>query len=1260
MTVTKPAPAKAGIMKDELNLKYGFSFEDLFESPKLKELAEIFYDYFGKTDPAVYERFAKYRESLGEGYGEIETSKILIESARYLESFLTDFFGLEDEIDLLKKKVENDRAILKVKSDFIQRRVFKKFKTADLPPVYYSSLNKEVDIIKNLLFSDYDWKGDEENSTSNMIHEFMEYEHNYKNYIEVMPPNFVLPDEIRKGAEGAYNKLKSDPNGKKILGELQLKEYKNSAVSDEDKYTYETIKEVVELLQKWCFTRYYSESEKHKIREWVMYKLPLDTDYNDLVHNKVVDPKIPERMWGKDESLRRRDGFKLTDARYNSRQVMGEVEYCVFCHERNKDSCTKGYKEKDGSYKRNPLGITLKGCPLDEKISEMHYLKYEGRSVAALAMVMIDNPMCPGTGHRICNDCMKACIYQKQEPVNIPQIETKVLTDVMDLTYGFEIYSLLTRWNPLNVKRPYQAPYNGKKIMVVGMGPAGYTLANYLLNEGFSVAGVDGLKIEPVHADLTGGRDKNGNYTYPKPVKYFESIKDELDERTFLGFGGVSEYGITVRWDKNFLKVVYMTLARRKYFSLYDGVRFGGTVEIDDVWKLGFDHIAIATGAGRPTIVKMKNNLIRGIRKASDFLMALQLTGAAKRDSLANLMLQLPAIVIGGGLTAIDTTTEAFAYYPIQVEKFLHRYEISIHKFGQDKVMAMYDDDEKAIVKRFLEHGREVRAERKRALDAMEKPNFVPLVRKWGGVTLAYRKSISESPAYRLNHEEIIKSLEEGIYYWEKLNPEEAIADEHGGVKEMIFSKQEKTTEGEWIDSGGRITLPAKTVIVAAGTSPNVIYEKEHPGTFELDERKQFFQNYKINDKGEFVKTEKNEVGFFTSYHEDGKFITVYGDNHPKYAGNVVKAMASAKDGYKEVVKIFENEIDGKFVPEREEQYKKFLKNLDDEIIAEIEEVRVLTPTIIEVVVKAPLQSRKFKPGQFYRLQNYEVFSEKTSDTTLMMEGLALTGAWVDVEKGLLSMIILEMWGSSRLCRSLKKGERVVVMGPTGSPTEIPHGELVLLAGGGLGNAVLFSVAKALKNNGNRVVYFAGYRNSSDLFKQDEVEEATDQVIWSNDFGDTIKPRRPQDRAVTANIVQAIIAYSKGELEPNKVTGKPMFDLKHINRIIAIGSDRMMNALKIARFTTLKDYINPSHTALASINSPMQCMMKEVCAQCLQRHVDPETGEEKFVFTCFNQDQQMDNVDFNNLATRLKNNSVLEKITKFWLDYVFMNEKEMA
>ena len=94
---------------------------------------------------------------------------------------------------------------------------------------------------------------------------------------------------------------------------------------------------------------------------------------------------------------------------------------------------------------------------------------------------------------------------------------------------------------------------------------------------------------------------------------------------------GVAEYGITVRWDKNFLKVIYLTLSRRNQFSCYGGIRFGGTLTIDDAWDLGFHHIGIASGAGQPTVIPLKNNLVRGIRKASDFLMALQLTGAEKK-----------------------------------------------------------------------------------------------------------------------------------------------------------------------------------------------------------------------------------------------------------------------------------------------------------------------------------------------------------------------------------------------------------------------------------------------------------------------------------------------------------------------------------------------------------------------------------------------------------------------------------------------------
>jgi hypothetical protein len=236
------------------------------------------------------------------------------------------------------------------------------------------------------------------------------------------------------------------------------------------------------------------------------------------------------------------------------------------------------------------------------------------------------------------------------------------------------------------------------------------------------------------------------------------------------------------------------------------------------------------------------------------------------------------------------------------------------------------------------------------------------------------------------------------------------------------------------------------------------------------------------------------------------------------------------------------------------------------------------------------------------------------------------------------------MGASSRLCATLQPGQEVVVMGPTGTPTEIPTGETVLLAGGGLGNAVLFSIAKALREQDNRVIYFAGYKRGEDLFKREEIEAATDQVIWATDTGVEIAPRRPPDRHFRGNIVQAIKAYADSEL------GTPLFDLREVDRLIAIGSDRMMAAVKAARSGVLAPHLKAAHIGIGSINSPMQCMMKEVCAQCLQRHVDPQTGAETFVFSCFNQDQLLDQVDFKNLNDRLRANTVQEKLANLWLD----------
>ncbi len=975
---------------------------------------------------------------------------------------------------------------------------------------------------------------------------------------------------------------------------------------------------------------------------WTSFRLPKPLVFDRLVPTEPVDE---HRFGGESHELRRRDGFQLTDARMSTREITDEAHYCIYCHERKKDSCSRGFVQPDGLYKPNPLGMALEGCPLDERIGEMNFLRAAGDAIGGLALVMIDNPMCPGTGHRICNDCMRACIFQKQDPVNIPQIETGALTDVLFLPWGFEIYSLLTRWNPLDVRRPMALPYNGKNVLVVGLGPAGYTLAHYLANEGFGVVAIDGLKIEPLDSSVR------------QPIRDARTLWDDLDDRILAGFGGVSEYGITVRWDKNFLKVMRIALERKENLRMYGGVRFGGTLTIEEAFdEFGFDPIALAAGAGTPTIVRMKNNLVRGMRQASDFLMALQLTGTFKKNSLANLQVRLPAIVIGGGLTAIDTATELFAYYPVQVEKVLGRYEIMCGELNEAQVRAGYDAEELQILDEFLGHGRAIRAERERAASAGELPDFIPLVRSWGGVTLAYRKSLLDSPAYRLNHEEIGKAFEEGIAYAEMLSPVEALSDEFGHVQALLFEKQ-IVEDGRWKDSGTIVELPARTVMIAAGTSPNVIYEKEHAGTFKLDKWKQFFQSYSLGAENELIEDDEagRDRGFFTSYQHPSrreKLVTFYGDNHPKYAGNVVKAMASAKYGFPHVARLFERELmsmdrSGEAQQQRDAQWRALTATLDDGLIATVHEVNRLTPTIVEVVVRAPFAARHFQPGQFFRLQNYETYAQKRNGTTLAMEGIALTGAANDPERGLLSVIVLEMGGSSRLCALLQPGEPVVLMGPTGTPTEIPKDETVLLAGGGLGNAVLFSIARALKQNGCRVVYFAGYKKAADVFKRDEIEAGTDQVIWSVDAGTPIDPRRPQDLGFVGNIVQAMLWYAS---EPR------LFDLRNATRLIAIGSDGMMRAVKDARHGILAPHLHPDHVGIGSINSPMQCMMKQVCAQCLQRHVDPITGKESFVFSCFDQDQHLDRVDFTNLRARLRQNTVLEKLSNLWLTRVLAQE----
>ncbi|HUD73215.1 MAG TPA: FAD-dependent oxidoreductase, partial [Dongiaceae bacterium] len=1002
----------------------GFSYADLHDPRRLADLSQVFDRALAAADPELAHAFAAYRAA-PDATTVIERSRLLVGVGAQLGDFLARLFGVESARQPLVAHASSEAPIFAFKRDFVQRRVARRYPHGKAPETSFADLDARVAPYLKTLFPRFDWTGDPEWATAHAVMALMNAADalvllvREQRTTDLPAPVAATLADLRAGLQAPPAPVPA-------------------ALSGDPAGDLATLEALLILIEDWLGARLADPAARAAVASWVSLHSPESIDYQHLVEVEHPDPALPSLMMGPTARRRRRDGFKLTDRRMSARETLDQAYYCVLCHERDKDSCSKGIKDKQGAVKKNPLGISLDGCPLDEKISEAHMLKRRGDAIAALAVICVDNPMCPGTGHRICNDCMKGCIYQKQEPVNIPQIETGILTDVLGLPWGFEIWDLLTRWNPLNVRRPHALPYNGRNVLVVGLGPAGYSLAHYLVNEGFSVVGIDGLKIEAPPDDLTGAGGRA-----PRPVRDVAELTRELDDRPLAGFGGVSEYGITVRWDKNFLTLIHLNLARRRLARFYGGVRFGGTLTVEQAWDAGFDHVAIAAGAGKPTIIDMKNNVIRGVRKASDFLMALQLTGAFRRDTLANLEARLPAIIVGGGLTAIDSATELLAYYPVQVEKTLERYETVVRTSGEEAALRPYTPEERERLAVYLEHGRACRAERERAARDGGAPDFAALVNRWGGVSIAYRKGMVDSPAYRLNHEEIIKALEEGIRFIEGIDPEEAVADRYGALERVIFRRLTTGEGGRWEDRGEKVTLEAKTLLVAAGTSPNVTYERERPGTFAMDDRRQFFRAHKAeigaDGRAVAVPAGRGEPAFFTSYAKEGRLVSYFGDNHPQYAGNVVKAMASARDGYPYLAALFESDLarlEPREQPARDAALGAFFRRLDDALRAKVVEVRRLTPTIVEAIVRAPLAARNFEPGQFFRLQNFERTAPRREGHPLLIEPLALTGAWVDRERGLLSLIALEMGTSSRLLSALKEGEEVVVMGPTGAPTE--------------------------------------------------------------------------------------------------------------------------------------------------------------------------------------------------------------------------------
>ncbi len=419
-----------------------------------------------------------------------------------------------------------------------------------------------------------------------------------------------------------------------------------------------------------------------------------------------------------------------------------------------------------------------------------------------------------------------------------------------------------------------------------------------------------------------------------------------------------------------------------------------------------------------------------------------------------------------------------------------------------------------------------------------------------------------------------------------------------------------------------------RSLLIAAGTAPNISAKLEDGLDFEISQK--YFAEIDENHKHYPISHSARPKNFsvITKIDENSKkAVSFFGDLHPNFEGNVVKAMKSSKVGHQEINRILQFEI-------KNSQSEKgdFWQKINSEFLVKIEKVEKLSEHVFEVFVKAPLLANQTQVGQIFRLQNYHALANKIDGQIMAMEGVTVTALSVDKDEGIISGIVVNTGGSTSLIGNFKVGEPCVFMGPSGKPTEIPQNETVVFVGGGRGNQPLTALAEAFSANGCQVLFFAGYRKKSYIVREERMKKSCAELIIS------IEDEVAEDGCFQGSVIESIKNYfSKNQLK--------------IDRIFTIGNDRLMHEVaKLRHQKTIPAFAQAAY-AIASLNSPMQCMLKGVCSQCLQKRVD-EKGEVEFFYSCADQDQNIDRFDFTHLHNRCEQNSLAEKISRMWISHL--------
>jgi glutamate synthase (NADPH) small chain len=293
------------------------------------------------------------------------------------------------------------------------------------------------------------------------------------------------------------------------------------------------------------------------------------------MNNQMTKTPMPSQ----DPNVRNKN-FKEVALGYTEEMAVSEAQRCLNC-------------------KNKPC---VSGCPVNVRIPEFVAKVAEGDFAAAYEIITSTNSL-PAICGRVCpqeTQCEGKCVRGiKGEPVGVGRLERFVAD-----------------WHREHIgnEKVEKIPTNGKKVAVIGAGPAGLTAAGDLVNKGYEVT-------------------------------VFESLHKE---------GGVLVYGIPeFRLPKDIVAYEIDTL-RKKGVTFQHNVVVGRSIDVQDLFDEGYDSVFVGTGAGLPKFMNIEGENLVGVYSANEYLTRINLMKGYLDEYDTPIKKHKQVAVVGGGNVAMD------------------------------------------------------------------------------------------------------------------------------------------------------------------------------------------------------------------------------------------------------------------------------------------------------------------------------------------------------------------------------------------------------------------------------------------------------------------------------------------------------------------------------------------------------------------------------------------------------------------------------